>query len=108
MGKIFIQNIHYWIGKDISINIKLEITMNTTFVGMSANRRNGIPHLGLHHLNPPSLDSKLTSKRKSWEEHKSAPRDKGRQTQEQVSATMDYSFVALQFLLLNVSKGFLI
>ena len=51
--------------------------MNTTSVGTSANQRNRVPHLGLHHVNPPSLDSKLTSKRKAWEEHKSAPRDKG-------------------------------
>ena len=33
--------------------------MDTTSVGTSVNQRNGIPHLGLHHLNPPSLDSKL-------------------------------------------------
>ena len=50
--------------------------MNTTSFGTSANRRNQVPHLGLHHFNPPSLDSKLTHKRKYWEEHKSAPRDK--------------------------------
>ena len=77
MDKIFIQT--YIIGqkKDISINIKLEITMNTTFVGKSANQRNRVPHLGLHHFNPPSLYSKLTRKRKAWEEHKSATRDKG-------------------------------
>ena len=34
----------------------------TTSVGTSANWRNWVLHLGLHHLNPPSLDSKLTSK----------------------------------------------
>ena len=50
--------------------------MNTTSVNTSANQRNQVPHLGLHHFNPPSLDSNLTSKRKSWEEHKSALRDK--------------------------------
>ena len=55
--------------------------MDTTSVSTSMNWRNGIPHLGLHHLNPPSLDRNLTSKRKAWEEHKSAPRDKGMQTQ---------------------------
>ena len=55
--------------------------MDTIYVDMYANQRNWIPHLGLHHLNPPSLDSKLTSKRQAWEEHKSAPRDKGMQTQ---------------------------
>ena len=51
--------------------------MDTTSIGMSANQRNRVPHLGLHYINPPPLDSKLTSKRKAWEEHKSAPRDKG-------------------------------
>ena len=44
----------------------------------------------LHHFY-----SKLTSKRKSWEEHNSAPRDKGMQTQAQVPTTMDYSYLAL-------------
>ena len=71
--------------------------MNTTSVGMSANQRNSVPHLGLHHFNPPSLDSKLTSKGKAWEKHKSAPRDKGVQTQAHVLATMDYSSLALNF-----------
>ena len=51
--------------------------MNTTSVGKSMNRRNQAPHLGLHHFNPPSLDSKLKRKRQAWEEHESAPRDKG-------------------------------
>ena len=36
----FHSNTHYWIGKDISINITLEITMNKTSVGTSVNRRN--------------------------------------------------------------------
>ena len=70
--------------------------MNTTFVGTSTNQ---FPHLGLHHFNPPSLDRNLISKRQAWEEHKSAPRDKGMQTQTQVSATMDYSFFALNSLM---------
>ena len=55
--------------------------MDTTSIGTSMNWRNLIPHLGLHHLNPPSLDGKLTSKRKAWEEHQSALRDKWMQTQ---------------------------
>ena len=55
--------------------------MNTTSVGKSTNRRNQVPHLGLQHFNPPSLVIKLTRKRKAWEEHQSAPRDKGMQTQ---------------------------
>ena len=70
-------NTHYWTGKDISINIKSEITMNTTSVSTSANRRNRVPHLGIHHFNPPSLNSDLTIKRQAWEEHQSAIRDKG-------------------------------
>ena len=48
--------------KKIFLLIKSEITLNTNSVDTSANRRNQIPHLGLHHLNPPSLDRKLTSK----------------------------------------------
>ena len=51
--------------------------MNTTSVGMSANRRNRVPHFGLHYFNPPSLDKNITRKRQDWEEQKSAPRDKG-------------------------------
>ena len=47
----------------------------------------------------PLMDSKLTSKRQVWEEHKSAPRDKGMQTQAQVLPTMDYSFFALNYLM---------
>ena len=43
--------------------------MNTTYIGKSVNRRNRVPHLGLHHFNPPSLGSKLTKERKPWEEH---------------------------------------
>ena len=78
--------------------------MNTTSIGTFANQRNWIPHLGLHQLNPPSLDSKLTRYffprfTFAWEEHKSAPRDKGMQTQAQVSETMDYSFFALNYLM---------
>ena len=83
--------------------------MDTTFVGTSMNRRNRIPHLGLHHFNPPSLDTKITSKRKAWEEQKSAPRDKGMQTQAQFLATTDYSFFALNSLIcLQCTKEFLI
>ena len=50
-----------WIGKDISIN-KIRDTIVTTSVGTSVNQRNWVLHLGLHHLNPPSLNSKLTRK----------------------------------------------
>ena len=53
----------------------------TTTVSTSTNRRNQVLHLGLHHLNPPSLDGKLKRQRKYWEEHKVLQRDKGMQTQ---------------------------
>ena len=68
----------------IFLLIKSEITIVTTSIGTSMNRRNRVLHLGLHHLNPPSLDSNLTSKGKLgkyWEEHKVLQRDKGMQTQ---------------------------
>ena len=58
-----------WTGKDISIN-KIRDTIVTTFVYTSVNRRNRVLHLGLHHLNPPSLNRNITKKRKYWEEHK--------------------------------------
>ena len=38
--------------------------MVTTYVGMSVNRRNRVLHLGLHHFNPPSLNSKFRRKGK--------------------------------------------
>ena len=44
--------------KKIFLLIKLDITQVKTTVGMSTNWRNRV----LHHLNPPSLDSNLTSK----------------------------------------------
>ena len=51
--------------------------MNTTYVIMCMNWRNRVPHLGLHHFKPPSLDSKLTRKRQAWEEHKVLQGTKG-------------------------------
>ena len=65
-----------WTGKDISTN-KIRDTIVTTFVGTSANRRNQVLHLGLHHLNPPSIDRNITKKRQAWEEHYVLQRDKG-------------------------------
>ena len=41
---------------------KSEITQVTTSVGTSTNRRSWVHHVVLHHLNPPSLNSNLTSK----------------------------------------------
>ena len=75
--------------------------MNTTSVGKSANQRNRVPHLGLHHFNPPSLDSKLTRKGKLGKNRKVLQGTKGMQTQAKVSATMDYSSLALHFLCLQ-------
>ena len=46
--------------QNIFLLIKLDITQVTTSVGMSTNQRNRV----LHHLNPPSLDSKLIRKGK--------------------------------------------
>ena len=89
-----------WTGKDISIN-----KIVTTSVGTSTNRRNRV----LHHLNPPSLNSKITSKGKIGNNTKWSKGTKGcRVKYKQTEATMDYSFFALQSLLFNVSKGFLI
>ena len=65
----------------IFLLIKSKITIVTTSVGTSVNQKNQVIHLGLHHLNPPSLDRKLTNKRQAWEEHKVFQRDKGMQTQ---------------------------
>ena len=61
----------------IFLLIKSEITIVTTYIGTSTNRRNQVLHLGLHHLNPPSLDSNLTKQRKSWEENIVLQMDKG-------------------------------
>ena len=63
--------------------------MNTTSVGKSGNQRNRVPHLGLHHFNPPSLDSKLGKNTKVLKG------TKGMQTQAQVPTTMDYSSLSL-------------
>ena len=61
----------------IFLLIKLEITRVTTSIGMSMYRRNQVLHLGVHHLNPPSLDSKIKKQRQDWEEQKVLQRDKG-------------------------------
>ena len=80
MDKIFIQT--YIIGQEkifLLIKIKDYNGYNLCWHTCESEKLN--PPLGLHHLNPPSLDSKLTSKRQAWEEDKSAPRDKGVQTE---------------------------
>ena len=108
MDSIFIQMHINWIGKDISIN-KIRDYKVTTYVGTSMNQRNRVLHLGLHHLNPPSLDRKLTSKGKLGKNTKCSKGTKGcRLKYMQATTTMDYSFFSLQFLFFNVSKGFVI
>ena len=93
----------------IFLLIKSEITQVTTFVDTSVNQRNRFLHLGLNHLNPPSIDRKLTRKCKLGKNTKCSKGTRGcRLKYMQAMATMDYSFVALQFLPFNVSKGFLI
>ena len=71
----------------------------TNSVGTSSNRINWV----LHHFNPPSVNGNFTKQKQAWEEqHCVLQRDKGMQTQAQTSeATMSYSFLALQFLLLQ-------
>ena len=69
----------------IFLLIKLEITIVTTYVDTSTNWTNQVLHLVLHHLNPASLDNKITKQRQAWEEHKVLERDKGMQTQVQAN-----------------------
>ena len=52
---------------DTSIN-KNRDTIVTNSAGTFSNQRNRVPHLGLHHFNPPYLNGKLTKQRKYWEE----------------------------------------
>ena len=95
--------------ENIFLLIKLEITIVTTSVGMFTKWRNQVLHLGLHHLNPPSLDRNLKKQRQVGKNTKCFKWTKGcRLKYKQIEATMDYSFFALQFLLFNVSNGFLI
>ena len=108
MDSIFIQ-IHILGQEKIFLLIKSDITQVTTSVDTFANRRNQFLHLALHHLNPPSIDSKLTSKGKLQKNTKCYKGTKGcRLKYKQATTTMDYSFLSLQFLSFNVSKGFLI
>ena len=74
----------------------------TTSVDTSTNRRNLVLHLGLHHLNPPYLDSKLIRKGKLGKNTKCSKGTKG--------FRLKYmkAMPTIQFLPFNVSKGFLI
>ena len=106
-------NIHiqlHIIGQEkIVLLIKSKITIVTTSVGTSTNQRNRVLHLGLHHLNPPSLDSKLTRKGNLEKNTKCSKGTKGcRLEYMQTVATMDYSLLVVHILPFNVSKGFLI
>ena len=93
----------------IFLLIKSEITQVTTSVSTSTKWRKRVLHLGLHHLNPPSPDSMLTRKGNLGKNTKCSKGIKGcRLKYMQAMETMNYSFVSLQFLLFNVSKGFLI
>ena len=108
MDKIFIQT--YIIGQEkIFLLIKSEITIVTTSVGTSTNQRNRFLDLGLHHLNPPSLSGKLTSKGNLGKNAKCSKGTKGWRLKYMLTMeTMDYSLLSLQFLPFNVSNGFLI
>ena len=90
----------------IFILIKSEFTQVTTFVGTSTNLRNRVLHLVLHHLNPPFLDKKITSKGKLGKSTKFSKGTKGcRLKYMQAMETIDYSFIDLQFLLLQCIQG---
>ena len=61
MDTIFIFKFTLIREEKIFLLIKSEITIVKTFVDTSTNRRNRVL-LGLHHLNPPSLDNKIIGK----------------------------------------------
>ena len=92
----------------IFLLLKSHITIVTTSVSTSMNRRNLVPHLGLHYFNPPSLDSKLTSKRKTWEEHKVLQGTKGCKLKYKLQQQWTIVFLFFNPSPFNVSKGFLI
>ena len=80
--------------ENIFLLIKSEITIVTTSVGASMNHRNQV----LHHLNPPSLDRKLTSKGKLGKNKKCSKGTKGcRLKYIQIVETIDYSLPTLQY-----------
>ena len=92
--------------ENIFLLIKSEITIVTTSVNTSTNRRNRVLHLGLHYFNPPSLDCKLTIKGKLGKNKKCSKETKGCKLKYmQAMATMDYSFVALPFLSSMYPRG---
>ena len=74
----------------------------TNSVGTSVNQRNPV----LHHFNPPSLDRNIIKKRQIG---KNTMCSKGQRDADssisKVEETTDYSFLALQFLLLQCIQG---
>ena len=80
----------------------------TKYVVTSANQRSWFVHLGLHHFNPSFLDRNITKKRKSWEENYvlMGQRD-ANSSISKTDTTMNYSFLTLQFLLLQCIQGVL-
>ena len=75
----------------IFLLIKSNITQVTTSVGTSTNQRNQFLHLGLHHLNPPSLDNNLTRKSNLGKNTKCSKGTNGCKLKYmQIVATMDY------------------
>ena len=71
-------NTNYWTGKDISINKnqRLQVTTSDGTSGETESPTWASTTSIFHHF-----DSKLTNNGQAWEEHNSAPRDKGMQTQ---------------------------
>ena len=92
--------------ENIFLLIKLEITIVETSIGTTMNWRNWVLHLGLHHLNPPSFDSKLTSKGKLGKNTKCSKGTKGcRLKYMQIVEKMDYSLLVLQFIPFQCIQG---
>ena len=81
----------------------------TTYVGTSMNRINRVLHLGLHHLNPPSINRNITSKGKLGKKTKCS---KGQRDVDSSASKLQKQWTIVFFLfnssLFNVSKGFLI
>ena len=95
MDSIFIQ-MHIFGQENIFLLIKSDITQVKTAFGTSVNQRNRVLHLGLHNLNPPSLDSNITRKGNIGENTKCSKGTKGcRLKYMKATTTMDYSFLSL-------------
>ena len=85
---------------DISINKNRDRTVANS-IGTSSNRRNRVLHLGLHHFNPPSQWKSYKAKASLGRAALCALKgQKDANSSITSEATMDYSFLALNFLLL--------